>query len=86
MGLRTVILDNNTDNANWTKQSWDLPPYKSHEFFQLVPYEQLADFRGTEVYKHAVAQGRIYDDEWVEEHVKLAEDEEHVKLDRKSVV
>ncbi len=61
----TWDLDNNLENADWTKQSWDLPPYKSYEFFKAVT--DLEAFRKLPVYKHAVEAGLIHDDEWVDD-------------------
>jgi hypothetical protein len=57
-----VSLDANIEDADWTKQSWDLPPYKSYAFLELFP--DLDAFRQLPVYKHAVAKGLIVDDEW----------------------
>jgi hypothetical protein len=61
--LQTISVDLDTINADWTKQSWDYPPYKSAEFFELV--EDLDKFRKSPAYAYAVAQGLIHDDEWV---------------------
>ncbi len=55
-------LDADVMNADWTKRHWDLPPYKSDDFNALVP--DLDHFRTLPVYKHAVRQGKIVDDEW----------------------
>lgn len=65
-------LDADLINADWTKQAWDFPPYKSPEFFALVPADELDGFRKLPVYAAAVAQGLIYDDEWVAEFTKEA--------------
>ena len=65
--LRTVTLDDNQDNVDWTKMNWDLPPYKSAEFMQTFP--DLEWFRNTQTYKGAVAKGLIHDDEWVADHI-----------------
>jgi hypothetical protein len=67
-GLKTVVVDNNAINADWTKQTWDLPPYNSREFFQIIPAEQLDEFRQTPVYLHAVKNLLIHDDEWVADY------------------
>jgi hypothetical protein len=56
--------DATLDNADWTKRTWDLPPYKSAEFFAVFPAAQLPAFRLSPVYRHAVAAGLIRDDEW----------------------
>jgi hypothetical protein len=71
----TINLDDSVDNADWTKQAWDLPPYKSAEFFAVVPLEQLDHFRTLPVYQHAVAAGLIYDDQWVADWVESATDQ-----------
>lgn len=57
--------DADIESADWTKQSWDLPPYKSPEFLIVVP--DLEAFRKLPVYKHAVQNGLIMDDEWVKQ-------------------
>ena len=62
--MNTIILDDE-QNADWTKQSWDLPPYKSQEFFDMVPAAELPRFRESIAYKSAVDQGIILDDEWM---------------------
>ena len=64
--LPVIRPDEGIENADWTKQSWDLPPYKSPQFMTLV--SDLDHFRTTPVYKHAVNNGLIYDDEWVADH------------------
>lgn len=64
--MQTISLDEG-DDADWTKQSWDLPPYKSPEFF--VAYTgTLEVFRKTPGYLMAVEKGMIVDDEWVGEN------------------
>lgn len=60
-----VNIDGAQHNADWTKQTWDLPPYKSEEFMKLLRNKTLEDFRKLPVYKHAVRKGLIVDDEWV---------------------
>jgi|SRR5882724_1054042 len=62
-------LDESLENADWIKQAWDLPPYKSAEFFKVVPLDKLAAFRVLPVYQAAVAKGLIHDDEWVGDYV-----------------
>ena len=59
-----VNVDDSSANADWTKQSWDLPPFGSTEFYQVVPLDQLEEFKKSAVYKNAVEKGWIYDDEW----------------------
>jgi len=58
-----INIDAIPENADWTKQRWDLPLYKSDEFNTLVP--DLDGFRKLPVYKFAVKKGLIVDDEWV---------------------
>ena len=57
-------LDDDIENADWPKRSWDLPPYKSEEFIAGLSMS-LEQFRTLPVYRHAVAAGLIKDDEWV---------------------
>ena len=52
-------MDRSPENQDWTKQSWDLPPYKSDEFLALFP--NLTAFRKLPVYKFAVRKGLIKD-------------------------
>jgi len=56
-------------NADWTKKSWDLPPYKSEEFLKGLERMDmtLEQFKKLPVYKHAVSRGLIDEesDEWV---------------------
>ena len=61
-----VPLDAQLNNADWTKRTWDLPPYKSDEFMSfLVEQRMTLDwFRRLPVYTHAVAAGRIVNDQW----------------------
>ncbi len=66
--LRYESPDADIESADWTKQSWDLPPYKSREFSAL--FSDLDLFRTLPVYKHAVKKGLIVDDEWVGEAAK----------------
>jgi hypothetical protein len=56
-------FDADLENADWTKQTWDLPPYKSPQFNALG--FNLKNFRKLPVYKHAVANGLIRNDTWV---------------------
>jgi len=57
-----LAIDAATGNQDWTKKSWDLPPYKSDDFLALVL--DLPAFRKLPVYKTAVRNGLIVDDEW----------------------
>ena len=72
--LETVSPDADLNNSDWTRQRWDLPAYKSPEFFQLIKPEDLDRFRQLPVYKHAVKIGLIFDDEWVLDHIQLKKD------------
>jgi len=60
-------IDANPENADWTKQSWDLPPYKSSEFMALIKHSgmSLEQFCKLPVYKQAVLKGIIEDGRWV---------------------
>ena len=60
--LDVVYMDADIESADWTKQSWDLPDYKSSQFLKLFP--DLDAFRLLPVYKHAVTSGLIVDDHW----------------------
>lgn len=69
--MDTISLDEDIDSADWNKQAWDLPPYKSRAFMDLFP--DLDKFRKLPVYKQAVFSGLILDDEWVDDHVALSQ-------------
>jgi len=58
--------DNNPNNADWTKQQWNLPPYKSPEFNSGLVASGLTldQFKKLPVYLSAVKRGLIVDDEW----------------------
>ncbi len=56
-------VDGTLLNADWTKTTWDLPPYKSPEFMVLV--NDLDAIKKLPVYLHAVRTGVIVNDEWV---------------------
>lgn len=61
-----IDLDADSESADWTKQSWDLPPYKSKEFFAEMGEDfDLEHFKTTPVYQRAVDALLIHDDEWV---------------------
>lgn len=66
MVMHTISLDADQNNADWTKTTWDLPPYKSAEFMHLHP--DLEHFRTTPVYNAAVKAGLIVDDEWLADY------------------
>lgn len=61
--IEVISVDADIDSADWSKQTWDLPPYKSAKFCMIFP--DLENFRLLPVYKYAVEQGRIVNDEWV---------------------
>ena len=54
-------IDAILDNADWTKQSWDLPEYKSKEFMDWLKFSgmTLAQFKKLPVYKLNIANGNI---------------------------
>jgi len=65
----TINLDAIFQNADWTKRTWDLPPYKSREFMDHLNFCKMTldQFRDLPVYKFAVEKGRIVNDEWNED-------------------
>ena len=69
----TWDLDATVDGADWIKAAWDLPPYGSKEFFDVIPVDELDAFRKLPVYKHAVAAGLIHDDEWVGDSIETVQ-------------
>lgn len=65
-----IELDADPENADWTKASWDLPPYGSKEFYEVMGPDYDDDhFKTTPVYLNAVTKGLIHDDEWVGDYV-----------------
>jgi len=66
--------DSTPEGADWTKTTWDLPPYKSPEFMEQFP--DLDAFRNTTVYNYAVQAGLILDDEWLADFATPVEPEE----------
>ncbi len=62
----SVNIDANINNADWTKRTWDLPPYKSEEFLGFLKFTDmtLEQFKILPVYRHAIKNGLIVDDEW----------------------
>lgn len=68
--MKTFSPDADTENADWTKQSWDFPPYKSAEFLaQIGGPDNLDAFRKSPAYRGAVDTGLIHDDEWLADWV-----------------
>lgn len=65
--MEVVAPDADLANADWTKTTWDLPPYRSKEFMEQVP--DLEAFKKLPVYAKAVEAGLIHDDEWVADSV-----------------
>lgn len=56
-----VNIDADPVNADWTKATWDLPPYGSQEFKDYLKSVgmTLAHFKTLPVFKQAVANGTI---------------------------
>lgn len=63
-----VSLDADLANSDWSKQAWDLPPYRSPEFDAMFP--DLEAFKRLPVYKAACDAGLIIDDEWAADHIE----------------
>ena len=63
-----IRADAELENADWTKRTWDLPPYRSDEFMAYLKAtgRTLKAFKKTPVYRHAVEKGLIVNDEWAE--------------------
>lgn len=72
--MKPIDLDATTESSDWTKTTWDLPPYGSPEFFEAMPddYDD-AVFRRTPAYLAAEAEGLIKDGEWVADWTKPAQ-------------
>lgn len=68
MGLITISPDEDLNDSDWTKTTWDLPPYMSPEFLQTV--HDLDAFKRSPTYNRAVEAGLIVDDEWVGDYLK----------------
>lgn len=73
MPLEVVSPDATPEGADWTKTKWDLPPYRSKEFNELVP--DIEAFKQSVVYKDAVAKGLIVGDEWAADDDKHPEEQ-----------
>lgn len=58
-------IDENINNADWLR-GWNLPPYKSDAFYREISKQGMAleEFKKTQIYNRAVAQGLIKNDEW----------------------
>lgn len=59
-----LYIDAQIHNADWSKQSWDLPPYKSKEFMEQLEMTgmTLEHFKTLPVYKNAIKNGLIQED------------------------
>lgn len=62
-----IYVDENLNNADWIKLSWNLPIYKSEQFYRFIKVKKMniEQFRKLPVYKNAVIEGLIKNDEWV---------------------
>ena len=58
---KIINLDADLNNADWTKRSWDLPPWGSKEFDEFLKFsgQTLEQFKKLPVYKWAVERGEI---------------------------
>lgn len=54
-------IDEDDNNADWAKMSWDLPEYKSEEFMNFLKLigMTLEEFRQLPVYKYNLAKRTI---------------------------
>lgn len=57
---RLVNLDEDIENADWVKQSWDLPDINSEDFKKYLENEDtsMEDFKKLPVYRHLLRQRR----------------------------
>ena len=64
-----ICPDADVQNADWTKQTWDLPPYGSaaFELHLFTTGMTLEHFQTLPVYQWAVRKGLIVDDQWTGE-------------------
>ena len=61
----SLMIVGMTDEAEWPRRTWNLPPYKSQAFMQWVSERGGLDwFRASFAYRWAVERGLIVDDEW----------------------
>ena len=58
---KIINIDLQIEDADWTKGTWDLPPFGSDEFndFLRATGKTLEDFKKLPVYKWAVERGEI---------------------------
>lgn len=56
-----INIDENLENADWSKKYWDLPEYKSEEFYQLLKFMNMSleQFKKLPVYKWNLKAGNI---------------------------
>lgn len=61
--------DKDLKNADWPKRTWNLPPYKSKEFYEILEFSgmTLKHFKTLPVYMFAVEKGLIKNDQWAGE-------------------
>jgi len=59
--IMVVNIDANLENADWSKRTWDLPEYKSDEFYRLLKSMNmtLEQFKKLPVYKWNLKAGNI---------------------------
>lgn len=62
-----INIDADPRNQDWTKRTWDLPPYKSEEFNRFLAAQEMSleQFRKLPVYEFAIDKGLIKNDTWV---------------------
>jgi hypothetical protein len=61
-----INIDEDLINSDWLKSKWNLPSYKSFKFMEILHRDKksLDQFKQLPVYKWAVKNGLIKDDEW----------------------
>ena len=59
--IMVINIDENLENADWSKKSWDLPEYKSEEFYRLLKFMNMSleQFKKLPVYKWNLKAGNI---------------------------
>jgi len=67
MTMTTLNMDESPLNRDWVRTKWTLAPYRSDLFFEQLEETNatLTSFKNTGMYKQAVIDGKIVDDEWV---------------------
>ena len=60
-GMPIIYIDEDLDNADWTKRTWDLPKWGTPEFDDFLAHSgmTLEAFKKLPVYKWAVERGDI---------------------------